>query len=280
MMGGDSGGGGDGGAGAREAQRQAQIRAGLDVVDKAFDGTTRGVNRATAYVPGQIYYNADGSVWSPSTGMQTTQTGGMEAYDATGDGQYSWLRPTTVTTAALPAAEQFGGSELYTGTEKTGGFGDEYFANIAKMHKDHYTPLINEQYQAAQRTLPYKFSNTANSEYQRAAGELERDYQRQLVDESSQAEDFANQRRQQVENQRQALVSQVTAGADPGAAATLAAGAVKSLSAQPTFSALGDLFGRYMTNGVGAYQAGQSNQPISYTPLNFGTRSNAVTVRP
>ena len=278
MMGGD-GGGGDGGAGAREAARQAQIRAGLDAINKAFDGTTRGVNRATAFAPGQTYYNADGSVWSPDMtgGVGATVTPWMNG---------SWEQGPTFNDAVPVAApmapqDQFAGRELYTGTERTGGFGDEYFANISKMHKDHYNPLIEEQYQKAQRELPYKFSNTANSEYQRAAGELERDYQRQLVDEAAQAEDFANQRRQQVEQQRQSLVSQVTAGADPGAAATLAAGAVKSLSAQPTFSALGDLFAKYANNGVGAYKAG-ANDPsnASYVPLNFGTRSNAVTVRP
>lgn len=256
MMGGDSGGGGDGGAGAREAQRQAQIRAGVEAINREFDGTTRGVNAATAYTPGGTYYRADGTAWNPAT--------------AAAEGE----------ALASPEDQFRSAGTLYTGTERTGGFGDDYFANIARMHKDHYTPLIEEQYRVAQRSLPYKFSNTANSEYTRAVGDLERDYQRQLVDESAQAEDFANQRRQQVENQRQGLVSQVTAGADPGSAATLAAGAVKSLSAQPTFSALGDLFGKYMTNGVGAYNAGTNNaSPVSYTPLNFGSKSSAVTVR-
>ena len=44
----------------------------------------------------------------------------------------------------------------------------------------------------------------------------------------------------------------MTAGADPGTAATLASGAVKSLSAQPTFSTLGDLFAKYTGNVVNA----------------------------
>ena len=171
---------------------QAQICAGLDAINKAFDGTTRSVNRATAYAPGRTYHNADGSVAGPTTGMQTTQTGGMEVRRD---------RRRTVFVAAADddhdriasAAEQFGGREsLHRNGKRPAGSATEHFANIAKMHRTTTTRLINEQYRAAQRTCRPS-SATANSEYQRAAGEPERDYQRQL-DESSQAEFSAGSR--------------------------------------------------------------------------------------
>lgn len=159
------------------------------------------------------------------------------------------------------------------------GFDDPYYGNISKMYKDNYTPLIQEQYQTALRQLPYQFANTQGSEYQRRVGELERDYQRQLVDNASAADDFANQRRTNVENQRQSLINQVTAGADPGSAATLASGAAKSLSAQPTFSALGDLFAKYTGNVVNAAGINNQQTPGGYTPLTFGGgRSGAMKV--
>lgn len=180
--------------------------------------------------------------------------------------------------AAREAARQ---AQIASGTAAVNnaftGFDDGYYNNIADMYKSHYAPLIDEQYQTALRGLPYQFASTQGSEYQRRVGELERDYQRQLVDNSSAATDFANQRRTNTENQRQALINQVTAGADPGTAATLASGAVKSLSAQPTFSTLGDLFAKYTGNVVNA--AGINSQPMGPTAggvQNYGTRAGSM----
>lgn len=157
-------------------------------------------------------------------------------------------------------------------------FTPDYYTGLSTAYKSNYTPLIEEQYQTALRQLPYQFASTQGSEYQRRVGELERDYQRQLVDNASAADAFANERRQQVEAQRGNLVSQVTAGADPGTASTLAAGAVKSLSAAPTFSALGDLFAKYTGAGANAAALNQAGvAPLNYTPISFGSRNNAVT---
>ncbi len=159
-----------------------------------------------------------------------------------------------------------------------GAFDDNYYDDIANKYKANYTPLIAEQYDKVKRELPYQFASTQGSEYQRRVSELEADYQRQMVDNASQAEQFANDRRSQVENQRGNLISQVTAGADPNTAATLAAGAVKSLSAQPTFSALGDLFAKYTGNAANYANAQQAQgMGQNYTPISFGQRSGAVT---
>lgn len=161
-----------------------------------------------------------------------------------------------------------------------GSFDDGYYADIANKYKLHYAPLIAEQYEKAKRELPYQFASTGSSEYQRRVAELEADNQRQLIDNASQAEQFANDRRSQVESQRGNLISQVTAGADPNTAATLAAGASKSLSVQPTFSTLGDLFGKYTANAAnyaGAQQAQGMGQ--NYTPITFpGSGKNVTTV--
>lgn len=260
FMGGDSGDSGDGGAAAREVQRQAMIRAGVAAINRSFDGGAKPTGLATSFAPGTTYYKADGSIWQPDVSGGFGGGADLSGIAAPADGQFESAGP------------------LYTGIERSGGFGDDYYKGIADLYKQHYAPLIDEQYQTARRTLPYQFATTDNSEYQRRAGELERDYQRQLVDNSSAAEDFSNQRRQAVESQRQNLVSQVTAGADPGTAATLAAGAVKSLSAQPTFSALGDLFAKYTGNAANYVQSQQGQGPgQQYTPINFNRGAGAVT---
>lgn len=158
-------------------------------------------------------------------------------------------------------------------------FNDAYYSNISDLYKQHYTPLVTEQYSEAKRQLPFTFGNTQNSEYTRRMGELERDYERQQVDIGAKALDFGNQQRQAVESQRGSLSNQVTAGATPGTAASLADGAAKSLSATPAFSAIGDLFGKYVANaGNGAYQQfGIPGGTQSNTPLSFPGSGKAVT---
>ena len=152
-------------------------------------------------------------------------------------------------------------------------FNDAYYNNVSDLYKQHYTPLVTEQYSEAKRQLPYTFGNTQNSEYARRMGELERDYERQQVDIGAKALDFSNQQRQSVESQRGSLSNQVTAGATPGTAASLADGAAKSLSATPAFSAIGDLFGKYVANASnGAYQnLGIPGGTQANTPISFGT---------
>lgn len=158
-------------------------------------------------------------------------------------------------------------------------FNDAYYANISDLYKQHYTPLVTEQYGEAKRQLPFTFGNTQNSEYTRRMGELERDYERQQVDVGAKALEFANSQRQQVESQRGSLSNQVTAGATPGTAASLADGAAKSLSATPAFSAIGDLFGKYVANASnGAYQQyGIPGGMGANTPISFpGSTRGAV----
>jgi len=157
-------------------------------------------------------------------------------------------------------------------------FNDAYYANISDLYKQHYTPLVTEQYNEAKRQLPFTFGNTQNSEYTRRMGELERDYERQQVDIGAKALDFGNQQRQSVESQRGSLSNQVTAGASPGTAASLADGAAKSLSATPAFSAIGDLFGKYVANASnGAYaNLGIPGGMGTNTPISFNTSGSGA----
>lgn len=63
------GGGGDGGAAEMEQQRQARQRAAIDTINRIFNGqdVLVGDSVASAYQPGQVYYNADGSLYTPPT---------------------------------------------------------------------------------------------------------------------------------------------------------------------------------------------------------------------
>ena len=62
------GGGGDGGAAEMAAERQARVKAAIDVINKTFDDSgAYGYDAATEYNPNQTYYKADGSVYSPAS---------------------------------------------------------------------------------------------------------------------------------------------------------------------------------------------------------------------
>lgn len=81
------GGGGSGEARRLEEQRQAQVRAAVDAINKIFDAAPYTVvdtdSLATSYDPSKTYYKADGTIFTPPEGLQqqtasTTQKGAQE----------------------------------------------------------------------------------------------------------------------------------------------------------------------------------------------------------
>lgn len=156
-------------------------------------------------------------------------------------------------------------------------FGDDYYGGVSKAFLDYHTPLVDEQYQAALRGLPAQFGSTASSEYNRALGELTRDYERQKVTMQDSAKSFADQQRQSIENARSTLLSQVQAGAGVEAAGTMATQQAAAVARPPAYSPIGDLFQKYTALGANyalgnqratQNQAAQNNNQLLYTRSN------------
>ena len=153
------------------------------------------------------------------------------------------------------------------------GFDEPYFKNIADSYRAFQQPLLTEQLDVARKKLPMRFASTGSSAYQREAANLE---QQQII---SQGEDFANQQRSNVENNRSDLIGQANSGTDATAAATQAMARSAALSKAPSFSPIADLFQKYTAYGANAATAERMGYNTGLPSLAFGVPKNAVTVR-
>lgn len=141
-------------------------------------------------------------------------------------------------------------------------FDEPFFTNIADAFYKYQRPFYDEQLATARRELPLQFSNTANSDFQRKLGELERDATRGEADLRAQGLDFSNQQRGQVESNRADLIGMANAGTNADAMSATAASRAQALAKPPTFQPISDLFQKYTANAANAaiINAGQNGQ--------------------
>lgn len=155
-------------------------------------------------------------------------------------------------------------------------FDDNYFNGIADAYKAHYTPQIEEQYQAARKNMMYNPAggSTSSSAFAARLGELERDRQRQMVEIANRGLSEAQNYRSNVVSNKQNLIGQLNAGSGVDSVSSLAAEQAKSLTATPTYSALGDLFSRFATN-ANNYVNSNTNSNNQNNSLLFNTGNRA-----
>jgi len=176
-------------------------------------------------------------------------------------------------------------ARIAAGTEQInknfGTFDDNYYGGVGQAYNDFYLPLVDEQYQQAHRGLTYKLANTGNLTSSAGAttlANLFRDYNRQRASIGDQALGSERDLRNNVEQNRSELISQLNATADPEAAAASATARAKSLAMPTPFSPLGDLFQQYTGNLANAVTL----QNAGYKGMGFkspNSSSSVVTVR-
>lgn len=254
--------GGDGGAAdirRQEEERNRKIKQNTQDINNMFDGvpaSKRGTGQKTTnFVPGQTYYDEAGNVVTPQSAQPATNAAYINALAPQ-------FRP-----AVTP---------LYTAVEEVAakpGFDDNYFKNIADAYLNYQTPLVNEQAAVARRALPSRFGSTASSAYEREAGNLERDYQRELVNLKDKSLDFANDQRGEVERNRSDLIGMANSGTDASALASQTNARIAALSKPPAYSPIADLFSKYAAQGG---QLAQAQMYANQGRLFYGSPNNAV----
>lgn len=125
------------------------------------------------------------------------------------------------------------------------GFDQGFYANRAKAYTNFANPQLADQYARTQQNLTYNLARqglTASSEAARNAGELQRQYNDSRAMIAAKGMDAANDARQQVEQNRSELISQLNATGDPATAANSALNRASMLAQQQSFSPLGQLF--------------------------------------
>lgn len=164
------------------------------------------------------------------------------------------------------------------------GFDDNFYLGIADAYKKFQTPLFQEQVAAARRALPASVASTQSSAFQRKAGQLDTDIQRQEVELGKSALTEANNRRGQIDLTRADLLNMADSGAETESVAAQATAKASQAAAPAQFTPLADLFSKYVTDA--SYAALQRQQatpaPAAATrPLLFsgGTGRSVRTIR-
>jgi hypothetical protein len=160
-------------------------------------------------------------------------------------------------------------------------FTPDYYNQYAQQYEQAYDPEVERQYGVAKQNLGYGLARTGNEQSQTAATQqalLAQEKGRNLTDVANKAVDAANTLQSNVEQSKSSLLSTALSDATLGspvtpgsadaitsefntAANTLtqikqnAGDVVNTLSAVPTYNALGNLFGS-AASGVASYVSG------------------------
>ena len=141
-----------------------------------------------------------------------------------------------------------------------GKFDDSFYQNRANAFKANAMPQLQDQAKKAQDQLAFNLARsglTDSSEKTKNVAELSRQNAIAASAIQGQAMDYANQARQQTEQNRSELVGQLNATGDQAQAASGALSRANILAQTPGFTPLGQLFSA-TTNLLGnASQAGQ-----------------------
>lgn len=144
-------------------------------------------------------------------------------------------------------------------------FNDAFYNGKSKNYLDYYKPQVDQQYGEAKQSTLFQLARQGINDSSAGAkvyGDLARDYGNQNQSIQSGANAYAQQARSQVEAQRNSLINQVNATANPQAAASAANNAVGSLQmVEPAggYSPLAGLFSTF-TGALGSGAAGYQYQ--------------------
>ncbi len=166
-----------------------------------------------------------------------------------------------------------------------GGFDKNFYDSRARAYTNYANPQLSDQYANTQRNLTYNLARqglTSSSEASRNVGELQRQYNDARAQIAAKGMDAANDARQNIEQNRSELISQLYTTSDPTAAANAALNRASILSQQQSFSPLGQLFAN--TTGLlgNAATAGyyDRNAPgLGAYGINVGTGNRERVIR-
>ncbi len=288
-----------------EEARQARIRAGTSRINTIFDGGTTGNGQVTSggYDPTKTYYNADGSVWTPTAAPAATANpfqphsgwgGGRE-----GDHGISTAPNDTLLGGALQlpgaraktktAAEQFADLQksggLYSGKSTSTGFDDNFFKSRRDAYTNYAMPQLDQQNNDASKQLTFSLDRGGmldSSVRGQKLSDLQRLYDTNKQAVADKALSYETGARNSVEDARSNLISTLNATGDAEGAATSALARSQALSAPAAYDPLGQLFTDF-TNGLGiqaaqerSYAAGGA-KPAYNTGLFSNTGRVSVT---
>ena len=174
--------------------------------------------------------------------------------------------------AASEAATQ---AQLQQGTDAVNSafsdFTHSFYQQAAQDYTNYATPQVDQQYQNTKNNLTYALARnglTSSGAGVQRNNSLNQQLNTNLSDIANTAQDQSNTLETNVNNQKNQLMSQVEAGAQPGQIATQAAAATSSLRAPTALPAVGNMFSDW-SNTYLANMAANTYNPSNANLLNM-----------
>lgn len=254
--------GGDGGAAAREAQRQQNIQAGYNQIQRIFDGYSTGIDPVSGnYQEGGTYYLSDGTpvtvanqqVANPAyaeymRNMEASRgnaMNGMYGYGANQTPAPSQFMDQMTIMNGGNALGAVGSQSLFGGKKDVSGFNDDFYNQRATDYVNYATPQLEDQYSKAVKQLTYALAQSGRLNSSTRAtqfADLQKQYDMQKTSIADKGRQYANDARSAVDRSRADLVSMNASLADPAQIANEAQTRMAALQAAPSFDALAPLF--------------------------------------
>ena len=289
------GGGGDGGASEREEERQAAIAAGLENINRIFDGYQQGINPVLRddVSEGGEYYTRDGQYATLSEVdlpiAATPKTGGgingivTKAGTALAGDSLTNPRGLGLVDRDGNLISAYNGQQLFSGSEQVGGFDDDFFNQREQSYLDFALPQLEDQFEEQQDDLLFSLArnNRLNSQTRaESLADLQKQYDLQRTNINDDALSVANNARSAIESARSDLVLQNNSLADPTAVASLASQRANTLSQSESFDPLGTLFQNSTAGLATAQQANAARTELENlsTIFSSGGSSNSRIV--
>lgn len=293
--------GGDGGAAEEmrrlEEERQGRIALGKAQVNRIFDGGWAGSGKAGSYAPGTTYYTSLGQQVTPQTmgegftkwmiekgyGQTPVNQAGQPVTGNRMNVRGGVRPPPTPTVQTNPnlwpqfMQEMAQQGNLYTGRQKSEGYNDDYYDKIRNAYVGYATPIATTQSEDMRSRGLYSLANRGllDSTGHNKMFDAFRDTNAQVSQNiANEAENLVTQRRGDVENQRNTIMSQLISSGDPNLAAQQAVAASQQFSAMPAWQPLGQLFGDW----ANLWLANQTAKAYGQMAPQGGVRYNWATM--
>lgn len=160
------------------------------------------------------------------------------------------------------------------------GFNPEFFGEIEQSALDFFNPQLTEQFQGTREGVVKNLARSGNLSGSVGAttlGNLFAERAKQQARIGERARGIAGEAKAGVERNRASLIQNLSATADPFAAAQAAGASAASLSAPQQFSPLGDAFSRFSNLASPQIQAARAGIDTPFSGL-FRPSGNSQTI--
>lgn len=167
-------------------------------------------------------------------------------------------------------------------TSTSGGFSPDYYSGLQTDYLNYAQPVLDDQYSQAKKNLSYALANkglTNSSAAGDQEGLLAKQYNDYETDLQNQALSYSNTQKQNIENSRGQLTSELLASEDPASTAADASRIVSAETAPPAISPLGQFVFNVSNGLASAAPAGGLVAPVGYSGYSpSGTFPNSGSI--